>query len=89
MIATPLQPKVHYGLGAVNYHTGETVVIIRKRKRRLEATELLQTLVEKHPNGTMYVGWANASTQQDDEVEAVIRAAAAGLVWLYLPTDSP
>ena len=40
-IPTPGQPKVHYGLGAVNYHTGETVVIIRKRKRRLEVAELL------------------------------------------------
>ena len=28
-------------LGAVNYHTGETVVIIRRRKRRKEVTELL------------------------------------------------
>ena len=32
MIPTPGQPKKHYGLGAVNYHTGETVLIIRKRK---------------------------------------------------------
>jgi len=89
MIPTPGQPKVHYGLGAVNYHTGETVVIIRKRKRRLEVAELLQTLVEKHPNGTIYVAWDNASTHQDDEVEAVVRAAAGRLVLLYLPTYSP
>lgn len=89
MIPTPGQPKVHYGLGAVNYQTGETVVIIRKRKRRLEVAELLQTLVEKHPNGTIYVAWDNASTHQDDEVEAVVRAAAGRLVLLYLPTYSP
>lgn len=89
MIPTPGQPKVHYGLGAVNYHTGETVVIIRKRKRRLEVAELLQTLVEKHPSGKIYVAWDNASTHQDDEVEAVIRAAASRLVLLYLPTYSP
>ena len=89
MIPTPGQPKVHYGLGAVNYHTGETVVIIRKRKRRLEVAELLQTLVEKHPSGTIYVAWDNASTHQDDEVEAVLRAAAGRLVLLYLPTYSP
>jgi len=89
MIPTPGQPKVHYGLGAVNYHTGETVVIIRKRKRRLEVAELLQTLVEKHPHGTIYVAWDNASTHQDDEVEAVVRAAAGRLVLLYLPTYSP
>jgi transposase len=89
MIQTPGQPKVHYGLGAVNYHSGETVVIIRKRKRRLEVAELLQVLVDKHPTGTIYVAWDNASTHQDDEVEAVVRAAAGRLVLLYLPTYSP
>jgi putative transposase len=88
-IPTPGQPKVHYGLGAVNYHSGETVVIIRKRKRCLEVAELLQTLVEKHPNGTIYIAWDNASTHQDHEVEAVVRAAAGRLVLLYLPTYSP
>ena len=88
-IPTPGQPKVHYGLGAVNYHTAETVVIIRKRKRRLEVAELLQTLVEKHPSGTIFVAWDNAVTHQDDEVEAVVRAAAGRLVLLYLPTYSP
>lgn len=89
MIPTPGQPQVHYGLGAVNYYTGETVVIIRKRKRRLEVAELLQALVEKHPTDTIYVAWDNASTHQDDEVEAVVRAAAGRLVLLYLPTYSP
>jgi len=89
MIPTPGQPKVHSGLGAVNYHSGETVVIIRPRKRRLEVAELLQTLVAKHPTGTIDVAWDNASTHQDDEVEAVVRAAAGRLVLLYLPTYSP
>jgi len=89
MIPTPGQPKVHYGLGAVNYHSGETVVIIRRRKRRLEVAELLQTLLGKHPTGTIFVAWDNASTHQDDDVEAVVRAAAGRLVLLYLPTYSP
>lgn len=89
MIPTPGQPKKHYGLGAVNYHTGETVVIIRRRKRRREVAELLQLLVDKHPTGTIYVAWDNANTHQDDEVEAVLRAAAGRLVLLYLPTYSP
>jgi transposase len=88
-IPTPGQPKIQYGLGAVNYHTGETVVIIRKRKRRLEVAELLQTWVEKYPTGTIHVAWDNAVTHQDDEVEAVVRAAAGRLVLLYLPTYSP
>lgn len=31
MIPTPRKQKAHYGIGAVNYHTGETVVIVRNR----------------------------------------------------------
>jgi len=89
MIRTPGQPKKHYGLGAINYHTGETVVIFRKHKRRREMAELLQMLVDKQPTGTIYVAWDNASTHQDDEIEAVVRAAAGRLVLLYLPTYSP
>jgi putative transposase len=89
MIPTPGQPKKHYGLGAVNYHTGETVVLFKRRKRRREVAELLQTLVDKHATGTIYVTWDNADTHQDDEVEAVVRGAAGRLVLLYLPTYSP
>ena len=89
MIPTPGQPKKHYGLGAVNYHTGETVVLFKRHKRRREVAELLQTLVDKHPTGTIYVAWDNAGTHQDDEVEAVVRGAAGRLVLLYLPTYSP
>lgn len=92
MIPTPGQPKTHYGLGVVDYHSGETVVMIRRRKRRLEVlevAELLRTLLDKHPTGTIYVAGDNASTHQDDEVEAVVRAAAGRLVLLYLPTYSP
>jgi len=46
-------------------------------------------LVDKHPTGSIYVAWDNATTHQDDEVEAVVRAAAGRLVLLYLPTYSP
>ena len=88
-IPTPGQPKVHYGLGAVNYHTGDTVVIIRRHKRRKEVAELLEALLEKHPQETMYVAWDNASTHQDEEIEAVVRGAAGRLILLYLPTYSP
>jgi putative transposase len=89
MIPTPAQPKKWYGLGAVNYHTGETVVHIRRRKRRQETAELLQALLDRHATGTVYVTWDNASTHHDDEVEAVVRGAAGRLVLLYLPTYSP
>src|SRR3712207_1396860 len=89
MIPTPGQPYKRYGLGAVNYHTGETVVLFRRRKRRREVAELLQALVDKHPMGTIYVAWDNADTHADDEIAAIVRAAAGRLVLLYLPTYSP
>lgn len=89
MIQTPGQPKKNYGIGGVNYHTGETVVIFRKRKRRPQIAEFLQALVDKHPNETVYLAWDNVNTHQDDEVEAVVRGAAGKLVLMYLPTYSP
>ena len=89
MIPTPAQPKKHYGIGAVDYHTGQTVVLIRRRKRRREIAELLDALLATHPAGRIYVAWDNASTHEDDEVEAVVRGAAGRLVLLYLPTYSP
>ena len=89
MIPTPAQPEKRYGIGAVNYHTGETVVQFHRRKRRREVARLLEALLAKHPTGTIYVAWDNASTHEDDEVEDVVRAAAGRLVLLYLPTYSP
>ena len=41
MIPTPGQLYKRYGLGAVDYHTGEAVVLFRRRKRRREVAELL------------------------------------------------
>jgi putative transposase len=89
MIPTPAQPTKHYGIGAVNYQTGKTVVLVRRHKRRREIAELLQALLDQHPTGTVHVAWDNASTHEDDEVEAVVRGAAGRLVLLYLPTYSP
>jgi transposase len=88
-IPTPGQPYKRYGLGAVNYHTGETVVLFRRRKRRREVAELLQAVIDQHPTGTIYIAWDNADTHADAEIEAVVRAAAGRLVLLYLPTYSP
>ena len=89
MIPTPKQPKKHYGIGGVNYHTGETLVIFRRRKRRPQIAEFLQHLLGMHPQETIYVAWDNVNTHQDDEVEAVVRSAAGRLVLMYLPTYSP
>ncbi len=77
MVPTPMQPTRRYGLGAVDRHSGEVVVITRRHKRRREVAELLEALLARHPHGTIYVAWDNASTHEDDEVEAVLRGAAA------------
>jgi putative transposase len=89
MIPTPGQPTKRYGIGAVNSHTGETVVFFKTQKRRRESVALLQALLEQPPIETVYVTWENATTHADDEVEAVVRSAAGRLVLLYLPTYSP
>ena len=49
----------------------------------------MRCLLDKHPTETIFVAWDNASTHQDNEVEAVVRAAAGRLVSMYLPTYSP
>jgi transposase len=85
----PGPPTTRYGLGAVTSHTGETVVLFRRRQRRQEVAERLQALVDKPPTGPISVAWDHADTHADDTVEAVVRAAAGRLVLLYLPTDSP
>ena len=89
MIPTPGQPKKHYGIGGVNYHTGETVVIFRRQKRRPQIAEFLQQLLDTHRQETIYVAWDNVNTHEEDEVEAVVRSAAGRLVLMYLPTYSP
>ena len=89
MIPTPGQPKKYYGIGGVNYHTGKTVVIFRRRKRRPQIAEFLQQLLDTHPQETIYVAWDNVNTHEDDEVEAIVRSAAGRLVLMYLPTYSP
>jgi len=90
MIQTPAQPKKRYGIGALDYHSGQTVVLIRRRFLRLrQIAELLEALLEEHPRGTVYVAWENSNTHQDEEVEAVLRGAEGRLVVLYLPTYSP
>jgi transposase len=75
MIQTPGQPTTYYGIGAVNYYTGETVVQFQRHKRRQESAQLLEALVEKHPTGTIHVAWDNANTHEDEEIDAVVQAA--------------
>lgn len=89
MIPTPGSPKRGYGIGAVNYWTGETQVLLRPRKRRAECVELLQALLEHHPSETIYVVWDNASAHRGGAIADLVTAAQGRLVLLYLPTYSP
>jgi putative transposase len=89
LIPTPRQAHCRYGIGAVNYHSGDTVVLVRPHKRRSEIAELLDALLTKHPYETIYVAWDNANTHSTNQIDAVVRAAAGRLVLLYLPTYSP
>jgi len=78
-IQTPARPKRRYGgIGAVDYHTGRTVVLIRRRKRRREIAELLEALLQKHVRGTVYVAWDDSNAHEDEEVEAVLHEGPAG-----------
>jgi transposase len=89
MIPTPGQTKKPYGIGVVNYHSGETIIIVRRRKRHKEIAELLEALLQKHTDEIIFVPWDNANTHQDDEVASVVRGTAGRLVLLYLPTCGP
>lgn len=89
MIPTPAQPTKPYGIGAVTSQTGETVVLVKRQKRRREIAEVFQALVDTHPTGTISVAWDHANTHEDDEGEAVLREAAGRLVLLSLPTSRP
>ncbi len=89
MLGTPHRPYKRYGLGAVNYHTGQTLVLVRQHKRRVEVAELLQALLDKHPAQTIYITGNHCSTHQDADIESLIRGTAGRLGLLYLPTYSP
>ncbi len=89
MIPTPGHAVQAYGIGAVNYHTGDITLIVRNHKRRLEIAELLELLLEKHAESTIYVAWDNATSHVGTQIEAILQRAAGRLVLLYLPTYSP
>ena len=88
-IPTPGQEQRAYGIGAVNYHTGETVMLTRDHKRKAAIAMLLRALLERHATGTIYLTWANATTHFDGEIDAVLKEAHGRLVVAYLPTYSP
>lgn len=46
MIPTPMQPRRRFLLGAVDWQSGQTVVLTRPHKRRREVAELLEALLK-------------------------------------------
>jgi putative transposase len=56
MIQTPGQQSTHYGIGAVNYSTGETLVQFQRHKRRQEIVLLLEAMPRKTPDGNHLCG---------------------------------
>lgn len=89
MISTPGKRDGYYGIGAVNYFTGETVAQFQSHKRRKEMALLLRAILANHPTGTIYLTWDNANTHREEDVQKVVDEAAGRIVLLYLPTYSP
>lgn len=88
-IPTPGQEKRAYGIGAVNYHTGETVMLTRDHKRKADIAAMLRALVAHHATGTIYLVLDNSPTHFDDDIDMVLKEENGRLVLLYLPTYSP
>ena len=88
-IPTHGQDERAYGIGAVNYHTGETVMITREHKRKPDIAVFLRALLAHHPTGTIYLAWDHATTHFGGDVDKVLKEANGRLILLYLPTYSP
>jgi len=65
------------------------ITVLLREPNDADLLQISRSPPQKHPTGTIYVAWDNASMHEDDEVEAVVRTAAGRLVLLYLPTYSP
>jgi transposase len=89
MIATPGKPAKQYGIGAVNYHSGETFVIFRKSKKRAQIAEFLRLLLDRYADKRIILAWDNVHTHKDGEVEKIELEFPDRLKLLYLPTYSP
>lgn len=88
-IPTPGQEERAYGIGAVNYYTGDTVMVTSKHKKKADIATMLRALVAYHPTGTIYLTLDNSPTHFDDDIDIVLKEADGRLILLYLPTYSP
>ncbi len=73
----------------MNDHTGETVMMTREQKRRVDVADVLRALLDDHTTGTMYRTWDNCRTQADKELAAILNEANGRGVLLYLPPSRP
>jgi transposase len=88
-IPTHGQDERAYGIGAVNYYTGETVMITREHKCKVDIGVFLRALLARHATGTIYLSWDNSYTHFGGDIEIILKEANGRLVLLYLPTYSP
>jgi transposase len=88
-IPTPGTEQRAYGIGAVNYHTGETIMITSKHKKKADIAGMIRCLVQQHSTGIIYLTLDNSPTHFDDDIDVVLKEAQGRLVLLYLPTYSP
>lgn len=86
MIPTPGQPDKYYRDRGGELSHGRKLRAVSPPQASPGGGTVVGSLGREHPTGTIYVAWNNADTHEDDEVEAVVRAAAGCLVLLYLPT---
>jgi len=88
-IPTPGTEQRAYGLGAVNYHTGQTVMTTSRHKRKADVAVMLRKLLACHSVGIIYLVLDNSPTHFNDDIDAVLKEAKGRLILLYLPTYSP
>jgi hypothetical protein len=88
-IPTPGQEERASGIGAVNYHTGATVMSIRDHTWQADVAVLRQPFLDRPPPGTIYWAGETSPTHCGGEIEVVLKQAQGRRVLLDLPTYSP
>jgi len=86
-IATPGQNAKRGVFGALDLRSGQWFYQLTERKRSVEFSAFLTTLLTAYPRGTLYVIVDNASIHTSKAVKAW-RAAQPRLQLIYLPTYS-
>ena len=88
-IPTHGQDERAYGIGAVNYYTGKTMMITRDHKCKVDIGIFLRALLAHHTTGIIYLTWDNSYTHFGGDIDIILKEAKGRLVLLYLPTYSP